>query len=75
MKRIVIDLPDWMLADLRERAEMQGVDVTELIRRGVSLDRLVRDHVAEGGVVTIRQGTGHPEPSVTVSEVAGDGQP
>ncbi len=72
MKRIVIDMPDWMLADLRERAELQGVDVTELIRRGVSLDRLVRDYVAEGRVVTIRQGTDDPEPSVTVSEVAGD---
>jgi hypothetical protein len=66
MKTITIKLPAWMLAELRERAELQGVEVTELIRRGVSLDRLVRDHVSEGRTVTIHQGPDDPHPTFTI---------
>lgn len=41
MKRVSIAMPDWMFADLAARAHARGVSVTELIRRAVSLDRLL----------------------------------
>jgi hypothetical protein len=41
LRKITITMPAWMLADLRRRARGRGITVTELIRRGVSLERML----------------------------------
>lgn len=43
LKTVVIQMPEWMLDDLRQRAEQRGVTVTELIRRAVAFERRVFD--------------------------------
>lgn len=40
-KRIAITLPDGMFTDLEQRATRRDISVPELIRRAVSLDRLL----------------------------------
>jgi len=40
-KRIAITLSDWMFNDLEERAKRREITIPELIRRAVSLDRLL----------------------------------
>jgi hypothetical protein len=40
-KRISITMPDGMFSDLEQRAEQRDITVSELIRRAVSLDRLL----------------------------------
>ena len=41
LRKVTISMPDWMLEDLRDRARRRGVTVTELIRRAVSLERML----------------------------------
>jgi hypothetical protein len=41
LTKITISMPKWMLADLRQRARQRGVTVTELIRRAVSLEKML----------------------------------
>lgn len=40
-KTLIIRMPEWLLDDLRQRAEQRGVTVTELIRQDVALARLL----------------------------------
>ena len=40
-KRIAITMPDWMYAELEERAEQRSMSVPELIRRAVSFDQFI----------------------------------
>lgn len=47
MKRISITMPDTMFDDLSERAGQKEITVPELIRRAVSLDRLLDLHPDE----------------------------
>lgn len=41
LTKLTISMPKWMLAELRDRARKRGVTVTELIRRAVSLEKLL----------------------------------
>lgn len=41
LRKVTISMPDWMLEELRHRARRRGVTVTELIRRAVSLERML----------------------------------
>jgi hypothetical protein len=41
LRKVTISMPGWMLDDLRKRARQRGITVTELIRRGVSLERML----------------------------------
>jgi hypothetical protein len=41
LRKVTISMPDWMLDDLRKRARQRGITVTELMRRAVSLERML----------------------------------
>lgn len=41
LTKVTISMPRWMLDDLRRRARQRGITVTELIRRGVSLEKML----------------------------------
>lgn len=41
LTKVTISMPKWMLDDLRRRARQRGITVTELIRRGVSLEKML----------------------------------
>jgi Ribbon-helix-helix protein, copG family len=41
LRKVTISMPDWMLEDLRKRARQRGITVTELMRRAVSLERML----------------------------------
>lgn len=57
LKKITISMPDWMLDELRWRARQRGITVTELIRRAVSLEKMLfKDPESE--VVVRNQDTG-----------------
>lgn len=38
-RRLSLNLPAWMLEDLQIRSRDQGMTVTELVRRAISLER------------------------------------
>jgi hypothetical protein len=41
LTKLTISMPKWMLDELRRRARQRGVTVTELIRRAVSLEKML----------------------------------
>jgi Ribbon-helix-helix protein, copG family len=41
LRKVTISMPVWMLEDLRKRARQRGITVTELMRRAVSLERML----------------------------------
>jgi Ribbon-helix-helix protein, copG family len=41
LRKVTISMPEWMLDDLRKRARQRGITVTELMRRAVSLERML----------------------------------
>jgi hypothetical protein len=41
LRKVTISMPAWMLEDLRKRARQRGITVTELMRRAVSLERML----------------------------------
>lgn len=41
LRKVTISMPAWMLDDLRKRARQRGITVTELMRRAVSLERML----------------------------------
>jgi hypothetical protein len=41
LRKVTISMPESMLADLRKRARQRGITVTELMRRAVSLERML----------------------------------
>lgn len=41
LRKVTISMPEWMLDDLRKRARHRGITVTELMRRAVSLERML----------------------------------
>lgn len=41
LRKVTLTMPTWMLEDLRRRARQRGITVTELIRRSVSLERML----------------------------------
>jgi len=48
LKRVTITMPEWMLEDLRRRAKVRGITVTELMRRAVSRDRMLSSDTCDG---------------------------
>lgn len=43
MRKVTISMPSTLLDDLRKRASLRGVTVTELMRRAVVIEKLLFD--------------------------------
>jgi hypothetical protein len=41
VRKVTITMPDWMFEDMKGRARRRGITVTELMRRAVSLERML----------------------------------
>jgi Ribbon-helix-helix protein, copG family len=54
-ERLSVNLPIEMMERLRVVAEVEGLSVTELIRRGVSADQFLREQITNGTEILLRE--------------------
>lgn len=55
---LTITLPEWMFDDMKSRADRRSISVTELIRRAVSLERMLfEEHDSVVTLINERLGT------------------
>lgn len=52
VRTVTLKMPEWMLSELTAKADERGITVTELIRRAVSLERMLFEEA--DSVVTMR---------------------
>jgi predicted DNA-binding ribbon-helix-helix protein len=53
--RLSINLPTRIYKDLKQVAESEGLTITEVVRRALSAERLLREAVADGGTILIKE--------------------
>jgi hypothetical protein len=64
LRRVNLNLPNWMVADLQSRAKREGTTITELIRRAVSLERTLLSD--PDNIVVVRSRSTERESILTV---------
>ena len=53
--RLSINLPAQTYKDLKQVAESEGLTITEVVRRALSAEKLLREAVADGGTILIKE--------------------
>lgn len=65
MSRLSVNLPTAIMEELKELSRVEGVSLTEIVRRAISAERFLREQVEEGNKLLVLE-KGQSKPSRVV---------